>query len=124
MRKNAQRAFKRRQKSRSVVRAINKSAHAELAAKGLSFDTPDEEKKIFAFYDSWEWKRVRYEFIKDKERKCNCCGATPKNGVRIVVDHIKPIRHFWNLRMDSNNLQILCDDCNMGKGSSDQTDWR
>lgn len=42
----------------------------------------------------------------------------------MVVDHIKPIRKHWHLRLDSNNLQILCDDCNMGKGSRGETDWR
>ena len=81
------------------------------------------ERQISGFYDSWEWKRLRYDFLKDKQRRCQCCGATPESGVRIVVDHIKPIRHYWHLRLDSANLQILCDDCNMGKGSRDETNW-
>jgi 5-methylcytosine-specific restriction endonuclease McrA len=42
----------------------------------------------------------------------------------VVVDHIRPIRHHWELRLDINNLQLLCDDCNKGKGSTDETDWR
>lgn len=79
---------------------------------------------INAFYDSWEWKRCRYDFIKDKKRLCACCAASAATGVRIVVDHIKPIRRFWRLRLDPSNLQILCDDCNKGKGSRDYTDWR
>jgi 5-methylcytosine-specific restriction endonuclease McrA len=82
------------------------------------------ENDIKAFYESWEWKRVRYDFLKDKDRKCQCCGATPADGVRVVVDHIQPIRYFWQKRFDPTNLQLLCDDCNMGKGSRDETDWR
>ena len=52
-----------------------------------------------------------------------CCGATPENGAIIHVDHIKPIRRFWAMRLQPDNLQVLCEDCNMGKGSRDQTDW-
>lgn len=81
------------------------------------------ELSIKKFYDSWQWKRCRYEFLKLKERKCLCCGASAKDGAKVVVDHIKPIRKFWKLRLEPSNLQILCDDCNMGKGSHDMTDW-
>lgn len=82
------------------------------------------QKQIDSFYESWEWKRLRYDFLKGKNRRCQCCGATAENGSRIVIDHVKPIRRYWNLRLDIGNLQILCDDCNMGKGSRDTTDWR
>lgn len=85
---------------------------------------PSQEATIRAFYDSWEWKRLRYDFIKDQKRRCQCCGATAEGGAKIVVDHIKPIRRFWSARLDKTNLQLLCDDCNMGKGSRDETDWR
>lgn len=76
------------------------------------------------FYQSWGWKRLRYAVVKERGRRCECCGATPENGIRIVCDHIKPIRKYWSLRLDRGNIQILCDDCNMGKGSHDETDWR
>jgi 5-methylcytosine-specific restriction endonuclease McrA len=82
------------------------------------------EKRIKSFYNSWQWKKVRYEFLKGKARRCQCCGSTPAQGERIVVDHVKPLRHFWHLRLDPNNLEILCDSCNRGKGSYDTTDWR
>jgi 5-methylcytosine-specific restriction endonuclease McrA len=82
---------------------------------------PDNTEK---FYRSWEWQRARYAYLKSKECKCQCCGVTPADGARIVVDHIKPIRHFWHLRLDPNNLQLLCDGCNRGKGSDDVTDWK
>lgn len=75
------------------------------------------------FYKSWEWKTLRYEFLKSRQRICDCCGRSPKDGIKIHVDHIKPIRFHWHLRLKISNLQILCEDCNMGKGSHDETDW-
>jgi 5-methylcytosine-specific restriction endonuclease McrA len=79
---------------------------------------------VQSWYRSWEWARVRYAFLRGKERRCQCCGLTPADGIKIVVDHVKPIRHFWHLRADPTNLQLLCDTCNRGKGSHDETDWR
>ena len=80
-------------------------------------------KRSKSLYNSWEWKKARYSFIRNRERKCACCGATPAQDDRIVVDHIKPIRKFWHLRTDPNNLQILCDSCNRAKASYDETRW-
>jgi 5-methylcytosine-specific restriction endonuclease McrA len=53
-----------------------------------------------------------------------CCGASAKDGIRIHVDHIKPRSKYPKIELDINNLQILCDDCNIGKGNWDETDWR
>ena len=82
------------------------------------------------FYKTWEWKKLRYSVIQEFGPVCMCCGArkgdkTPHGeDVRIVVDHIKPISKFWHLRLDRKNLQVLCDDCNMGKSNTDYTDFR
>lgn len=81
------------------------------------------ERDIKSFYESWEWKTLSYNVKLNRGRRCECCGAAPPE-VRIVTDHIKPLRHFWHLRLQEDNLQVLCDDCNMGKGSRDQTDFR
>jgi len=59
--------------------------------------------------------------IKQYGRKCMCCGATDSP---IHVDHIKPRSKHPELELELSNLQILCEDCNMGKGGWDQTDWR
>lgn len=83
-----------------------------------------------AFYRSWDWRRLRMEVIKKYDRRCMCCGATREDvaldgsPVRLVVDHIKPLSRHWELRLSPGNLQILCDECNMGKGSWDETDHR
>jgi hypothetical protein len=82
------------------------------------------------FYKSWDWRTLRMKIIKRFGRRCQCCGATPAdkdsagNPVRIVVDHIKPLSKYWQLRLVPSNLQILCDECNQGKGAWDETDHR
>lgn len=77
-----------------------------------------------AFYASWEWTTLRMQILKRYGRRCMCCGATPGNSVVIHVDHIKPISKYWELRLDPENLQVLCNTCNKGKGAWDETDYR
>ena len=78
------------------------------------------------FYRSREWlySRARYQAIKAAGGACQACGARRSDGAKLVVDHIKPVRHYWHLRFAADNLQVLCEPCNLGKGSWDQTDWR
>lgn len=52
------------------------------------------------------------------------CGRTPADGVKICVDHIKPRALYPALELEESNLQVLCNDCNMGKGRWDETDFR
>jgi hypothetical protein len=76
------------------------------------------------FLVSYEWRRVRIMALKKHGSRCQCCGASPSTGAVMNVDHIKPRKTHPSLALDINNLQILCDQCNHGKGNWDQTDWR
>ncbi|MGO9846049.1 MAG: HNH endonuclease [Methylocella sp.] len=85
-----------------------------------------QSDKYKNFYNSRAWRAARYWYLKTQPRplRCACCGATSQD-VRLAVDHIVPIKRDWSRRLDQTNFQILCaTDCNMGKGSSDETDWR
>jgi 5-methylcytosine-specific restriction endonuclease McrA len=95
-----------------------------LRSDGVVVRKARSDQAIKSFYNSWQWKRLRYLALKERGRVCECCGAVAADGAKICVDHVKPVRSFWYLRLDSNNLQILCDSCNRGKGSHDATDWR
>lgn len=77
-----------------------------------------------AFLESYEWRRVRMQVLKRDGARCECCGATPATGAVMNVDHIRPRRLFPELALDPENLQVLCNPCNHGKGYWDMTDWR
>lgn len=92
-----------------------------MIARGLA---EAKQEEIDAFYASKKWRVLSYKAKLKHGRQCQCCGARAEDGVLIVSDHIKPIRFFWNLRLDIENVQVLCQPCNLGKGSWDKTDHR
>ena len=69
-------------------------------------------------------RMVRMMALKQYGARCQCCGATPAMGAVMNVDHIKPRKLFPHLALEVSNLQILCHECNHGKGNWDMTDWR
>ena len=109
---------------RKAIRTDRRAAPKAPVQRGPSRFVKDD------FYYSWEWRTLRMEVLKANGRRCQCCGATPSDTaldgkkVRLVVDHIKPLSKFWSLRLERSNLQVLCDECNQGKGAWDETDWR
>lgn len=95
------------------------------AAKPLKAKNPKRPKiKRGSFYQTAEWKVLRYAVLVQRGARCECCGASPRDGAVMNVDHIVPVSKAWDRRLDATNLQILCGSCNWGKGASDQTDWR
>lgn len=78
-----------------------------------------------AFYSSEAWRALRFDALKAGNGSCNLCGRSNRqHGIILHVDHIKPKSRFPELALDPNNLQILCEDCNLGKSNRDDTDWR
>lgn len=76
------------------------------------------------FYESREWKELRYRALEYYGGRCMVCGRMAKHGSVIHVDHIKPRSRFPELQLEFSNLQVLCGDCNLGKGNQYVTDWR
>ena len=76
------------------------------------------------FYKSEAWLQLRYLALKNCEGKCQACGISAKDGASIHVDHIKPRTLYPELALSIDNLNVLCADCNYGKGVWDETDWR
>ena len=85
---------------------------------------PPDEIIYRAFYKTRAWKQLSYDIKIRMGLQCQCCGATKDDGVRIITDHIRPVKFYWHLRLEPTNLQVLCEDCNHGKASWDQTDHR
>lgn len=77
------------------------------------------------FYGSRAWRALRYKVLVARGARCEVCGRTPRDhGVIVHVDHIMPRSQFPDLALEETNLQVACEDCNIGKGTGDTTDWR
>lgn len=110
--KLSNRKTRRRVLDRSVI--IRKPSGLEIKkVKRVVLDT--------TFYLTKEWQQLRYLTLGKYDRKCMVCFRT---NLELHVDHIKPISKFPELALDPNNLQVLCRDCNLGKGNKDCIDWR
>lgn len=111
----------------TLIEAVQKKAQAmafALSQKQPRLFTPPPEYKPNmgkAFYNTREWREVRYKVMTKYGKVCQCCGQTKGY---LHVDHIKPRSLFPDLELDINNLQVLCEACNIGKTNRDTTDWR
>ena len=56
---------------------------------------------------------LRYDILKRDNFRCQLCGSTAQDGVKLHVDHIYPIAKGG--KTTPENLRTLCDRCNMGK---------
>ena len=91
---------------------------------GLTVANTKRPEASDAFLGTFEWRKVRMQALKKYGARCQCCGATPADGMRMNVDHIKPRKTHPELALSVDNLQVLCEVCNHGKGNWDSTDWR
>ena len=109
-------------KPAKAKRKSKPAARSELKPKPIKVAGVDVTSD--AFLSTYEWRKVRMQTLKKYGPRCQCCGATPSDGAVMNVDHIKPRKLRPDLALDVNNTQILCNECNHGKGNWDQTDWR
>lgn len=76
------------------------------------------------FYKSRKWQKLRYSALLRYGNRCMCCGRGVYEGVILHVDHIRPKSLWPHLAYNIDNLQILCNDCNLGKGNRDRMNWK
>ncbi|MFB5281804.1 HNH endonuclease [Peribacillus sp. Hz7] len=57
---------------------------------------------------------LRFKVL-ERDRCCKLCGRTPKDGVKLHVDHITPYSMGGATILE--NLQVLCGECNIGKSN-------
>ena len=60
--------------------------------------------------------KLRYEILRRDNFRCTICGRGQSDGVKLHVDHIKPVSKGG--QTVPHNLRTLCQDCNLGKGDS------
>ncbi len=84
----------------------------------------DKDVNSVAFLRGYEWRKLRMTILKKYGARCQCCGQTAQDGITINIDHIKPRKKYPELALTEDNLQVLCHECNHGKGNWDETDWR
>lgn len=98
---------------------------AEFRKKSFSkFDNRPVYKKGMKddFYKTREWRNLRWEVLEKYGGNCSICGRNNKDhGVIIHIDHIKPRSKYPELELKLDNMQVLCEDCNIGKGAKLQT---
>ena len=59
-------------------------------------------------------KSLRYDVMRRDRFRCRLCGrSSEEDGVKLEIDHIKPISKGGKTEL--NNLRTLCYDCNRGK---------
>jgi rubredoxin len=61
---------------------------------------------------------LRFEILKRDDYRCQMCGVNAKDGATLEIDHIHPVSKGGTNELD--NLQVLCRDCNAGKGAQCQ----
>ena len=99
-----------------IQRKQDKKASEKAEKRWLKYLSEQEE-----FFISSAWRKLRYKVIRKYEGKCMACN---RDDLPLHVDHIKPRSKYPELALKEDNLQILCEDCNLGKSNIDETDWR
>lgn len=72
------------------------------------YDATVRDKKAAAFYNSPEWEKARQQALMRDFGLCRDCLEEKKITPADVVDHVKPIKYFWHLRLALDNLRSLC----------------
>lgn len=81
--------------------------------------------KQMDMYRTRRWRELRVEVLTAYAAKCMMCGRSYKeHGTAMHVDHIIPISREPRKAFHFTNLQILCEDCNLGKSNNYMDDWR
>lgn len=90
----------------------SKQKEAEWAAKASANED---------FFRSSEWRHLRLQALFRDGRCCRYCGRAPPEVV-LHVDHKRPRSKYPELALTLSNLQVLCEDCNIGKSNRELPD--
>lgn len=109
---------------KSFMDEVAESAKADKLEPKQKKDKKTKHRRV-DFYSTMEWRQVRYRALSLSDGCCNLCGRSKsKHNVVLHVDHVIPRSKRPELELSIGNLQVLCEDCNVGKGASCVKDWR
>lgn len=79
------------------------------------------EKEYVSFYKSTAWVKKRKQALRRDEYLCRRCkDEFGLITIATLVDHIVPSKVEWELRLDIDNLQAMCDECHAIKTAEDK----
>lgn len=132
---------KKYESTRVALKAAKRHLTGKLKTQHFKFAvvrTPDGEARYFYnadeiyiepkkqssgdFYSSADWRKLRYDFLQTTAKVCNLCGCKDSPEIEWHVDHIKCRFLYPELKLNFDNLQLLCKDCNIGKGTDEYLD--
>lgn len=97
----------------------NKYIKKEIIPLDYLIDIYDKWVEINNYRQTKEYERakmsnsLRYDILRRDGFKCQLCGATQEDGVKLHVDHIIPVAKGG--KTEYSNLRTLCEKCNRGK---------
>jgi hypothetical protein len=99
--------------------ATIRSKHGLEIPTGFLGPETDEEKKLtgFVFTRFPISPGMRFEVMRRDNYRCCLCGKAAQDGIKLEIDHKVPVAKGGETTTE--NLWVLCFDCNRGKGTSD-----
>ena len=76
-------------------------------------DRLDRRKETAQYQRQMMTQKMRYVIMKRDGFRCTICGRTAEDGIKLHVDHIRPVSKGG--KTVPENLRTLCEDCNLGK---------
>lgn len=73
----------------------------------------EKKKETVQYQRSLMTPKLRFDVMRRDGFRCKYCGRSEADGVKLHIDHIKPVSKGGKTEM--SNLQTLCDECNLGK---------
>lgn len=74
-----------------------------------------EAKEKVAYERSLMTDKLRYDIMKRDKFRCQLCGRSADDGIKLHVDHIIPVSKGG--KTIPHNLRTLCEQCNLGKSN-------
>ena len=72
-----------------------------------------ENDKLRYEKENTNYYRLRFQILERDGFRCQYCGLTAKDGIKLQIDHINPKSNGGKL--EPNNLTTSCEICNLGK---------